>query len=70
MGIMQTNHNQVSASEAAQLLGVNKRTVHRRIVRGVFHHVTKFPGLRAPYILDRAEVLSHVVSEPAQDVKS
>jgi excisionase family DNA binding protein len=50
----------ISAAEAAQLLGVHTRTVRRWIVRGEFQTVTKFPGLRAPYILNRSEVLTRV----------
>lgn len=50
----------ISASEAATLLGVNSRTIRRRIERGDFQAVTKFPGLRSPYILNRDEVMNLV----------
>lgn len=55
---MKNNSPLISAAEAAVLLGVNTRTVQRWIVRGDFTTVTKFPGLRAPYILSRDEVMS------------
>ena len=67
---MQTNQNHISTAEAAELLGVDTTTVHRRIARGVYSKVTKFPGLRAPFILDREEVLSHLLDQPAQGEKS
>jgi DNA-directed RNA polymerase specialized sigma24 family protein len=55
---MNQTGDQISVTETAKLLGVNSRTVHRRIIRGEFQLVTKFDGLRGPYILNRQEVLS------------
>ena len=55
--------SQISVTETAKLLGVDSRTVHRRIIRGDFTLVTKFDGLRGPYILDRKEVLSLVATQ-------
>jgi IS30 family transposase len=57
---MNQTGNQISVTETAKLLGVNNRTVHRRIIRGEFKLVTKFDGLRGPYILNRQEIESHV----------
>jgi ABC-type arginine transport system permease subunit len=49
---------QIGVTETAQLLGVAKTTVLRRIIRGDFATVTKLPGLTASYILDRNEVMA------------
>jgi hypothetical protein len=57
---MNKTTNQISVAIAAKLLGVNNRTIHRRIIRGDFKLVTKFEGLRGPYILNRQEIQSLV----------
>ena len=60
----------IGVAEAAEILGVNSRTVHRRIIRGDFYCVAKLPGLRAPYILDRDEVLNYMESVSSRAAKS
>lgn len=49
--------NFISVAEAAQLLGLDKRTIHRRITGGQYSSVFKLPGIRGSYVLDRAEVV-------------
>jgi len=46
----------VTVAEAADLLQVNVRTVHRLIARGQLSGRKAFDGLRAPFLLDRSEV--------------
>lgn len=46
----------IPVSEAARLLGVHARTVHRLVTRGALRSVAKAPGLRGAYFLDRTEV--------------
>jgi len=48
----------ISVAEAAELLGLDKRTIHRRITGGQYQSVYKLPGIRGSYVLDRSEVLS------------
>jgi len=67
---MTNTTNQIGVTEAAQILGVHIRTVHRRINRGDFDLVTKLPGVRAPYILDRDEVTYHVGNKRTRIEKS
>jgi IS30 family transposase len=55
--------SQISVTETAKLLGVGNKTIHRRIIRGDFTTVSKFEGLRGPYILDRKEVLALAAPE-------
>jgi hypothetical protein len=52
--------DQISVIEAAKLLGINSRTIHRRITRGDFKLVTKFDGVRGTYVLNRQEIQSLV----------
>ena len=47
--------HKISATEAALILGRPPRAVHRMIQRGELR-ATKMPGLRAPYLIDRADV--------------
>lgn len=46
----------IGAGEAAEILNMDIRTVHRKIIDGEIPHVTKFPGLRGAYVLDKAEI--------------
>lgn len=46
----------VSVAEAAGLLRVHVRTIHRMIAKGDLSGEKAFEGLRAPFVLDRAEV--------------
>jgi hypothetical protein len=60
--MIKTNDH-IGVAEAAEMLGINSRTVHRRILRGDFKFITKLPGLRAPYILSRDEVLIQMAAK-------
>lgn len=55
---MENLTNEISVSEAAELLGTSPRQVARRIQRGEFVQVYKLPGIRGPYVLNRHEVES------------
>jgi excisionase family DNA binding protein len=46
----------IGVTEAAQLLGVDTRTIHRRILRGELTAEKLNGGLRAAYLLERSEV--------------
>lgn len=46
----------VTVAEAADLLHVNVRTIHRLIARGDLRGRKAFDGLRAPFLLDRADL--------------
>lgn len=46
----------IGAAEAAQILHMDLRTIHRQIDKGEIPHVAKLPGLRGAYVLDRAEI--------------
>lgn len=46
----------IGAAEAARILGVDVRTVHRRVERGEVPFIAKLDGYRGPYIFDRAAV--------------
>lgn len=50
------NEDLVSTSEAAAILGVDTRTVHRMVQSGRLPSQAKLPGLRGPYVLARADV--------------
>ena len=47
----------IGAGEAAEMLNMDIRTVHRKIIEGEIPYVTKLPGLRGAYVLDKAAVL-------------
>lgn len=55
---MDKKGNYISVAEAAELLGLDKRTIHRRIASGQYASVYKLPGIRGSYVLDRSEVIS------------
>lgn len=46
----------IGAAEAAGILHLDLRTVHRKIARGDIPFVAKLPGIRGSFVLDRAEV--------------
>ena len=46
----------IGTAEAMDVLGVSKDTLIRMIARGEIKKAHKMPGLRGPYILDRAEI--------------
>lgn len=46
----------IGVAEAARTLGYDVRTIHRKIKRGELHGTKVSAGLRAAYVLDRAEV--------------
>lgn len=46
----------VSTSEAAAILGVDTRTVHRMVHDGRLPTQTKFAGLRGAYVFSRVDV--------------
>ena len=46
----------IPLSEAARILGLSVRTMHRRIADGVVVPVSKLPGLRGAYIFDRSDI--------------
>jgi excisionase family DNA binding protein len=48
----------ISVAEAAELLRLDKRTIHRQISTGKFETVYKLPGLTGSYLLARQEVES------------
>ena len=50
------NEDLVSTSEAAVILGVDTRTVHRMVYDGRLPTQAKMPGLRGPYVLARVDV--------------
>ena len=49
------DRQKISAAEAALILGRPPKAVHRMIKRGELR-ASKMPGLRAPYLIDRADV--------------
>ncbi len=48
----------ISSREVAELLNVDTRTVQRRADNGDLPFVSKMPGLRGAYILDRNQIAS------------
>lgn len=48
----------IGAAEAAEMLNMDIRTVHRKIASGEIPHIGKLPGLRGSYILSKAAVES------------
>jgi excisionase family DNA binding protein len=46
----------LTVKAAAELLDVSTTTIHRRIEDGTLEPVRKIPGLRGPYLLNRADV--------------
>jgi hypothetical protein len=46
----------ITAAQAARILSTDVRTVHRLILRGKLTGVKAHSGLRAPYLIARAEV--------------
>lgn len=47
----------VGTAEAAELLGVSVRTIHRMTVKGLITPSIKFPGQTGGYLFERADVL-------------
>ena len=46
----------IGVAEAAELLGVDTRTIHRRILRGELQAEKLGVGLRAAYVLSRTDI--------------
>lgn len=53
-------------AQAARLLNVHPRTVHRLVVRGTLTPIAKAPGMRGAYLLDPAAV-AELAAERAKD---
>ncbi len=51
-----TKTSHVTTAEAARILGVSVRTVHRMVAAGTLTAPIKLPGLRGAYLLDATEV--------------
>lgn len=51
-----TDEAPMGTAEACELLDISKDTLIRMIARGEIKNAHKMPGLRGPYILDRAEI--------------
>ncbi len=48
--------SKITTAEAAQILGVSVRTVHRKADAGEIPHEMKLPGPRGAYVFDEATV--------------
>jgi DNA-binding transcriptional MerR regulator len=48
----------VGTAEAADLIGVSVRTIHRCVAKGNLHPITKLGGLRGAYLFHAADVLA------------
>lgn len=48
----------IGAGEAANILGITKPTLTRRIASGAFHALAKLDGPRGVYVFDRNDVES------------
>jgi excisionase family DNA binding protein len=59
-----TDDSPVGTAEACETLGVSKDTLIRMIARGEIS-AHKMPGLRGPYVIDRAELI-RVAAELAE----
>jgi excisionase family DNA binding protein len=46
----------ITVQEAADLLDVSTTTVHRKIEAGELTPAAKLPGIRGPFLLNRADV--------------
>lgn len=46
----------IGSAEAARILGVDVRTVHRRVERGELPALGKLDGYKGPYIFDRDRI--------------
>jgi hypothetical protein len=55
----------IGAAEAARILGVNVATIHRKIAAGDLHAVKAPGGIRAPYMLERSEIVQRARAEAA-----
>jgi len=53
---MRHSVSRIQAGEAAEILGVDRKTVHRLREQGVLHTVEKKDGPLGPYKFDEAEV--------------
>ena len=51
-----TNPEHLPTAEAARVLGVDVRTIHRWVEVGRITPALKYPGLRGPYLFTAAEV--------------
>jgi excisionase family DNA binding protein len=56
----------LTTAEAADQLGVSRRTLVRWITAGRIKPALKMPGIRGPYLLDR-QAVEQLVDELAQD---
>lgn len=46
----------IGVAEAAEIIGRDKRTVHRMVARGELEPASKLPGLRGAFVFRRADV--------------
>lgn len=46
----------IPLSEAAQILDLSVKTMHRRIASGAIRPAGKLPGLRGAYLFNRADI--------------
>lgn len=58
----------VGVAEAAEMTGLDRRTLHRKVERGELHAVSKLPGLRGAYIFNRADIDALLQPSPPSEV--
>lgn len=46
----------IGVAEAAAIVGVDRRTIHRMVQRGELATASKLPGLRGAYVFNRADI--------------
>ncbi|MFY2788503.1 helix-turn-helix domain-containing protein [Rhodococcus sp. MALMAid1271] len=58
MHVSKNEPTRISVAEAALTLGVDVRTIHRMIRRGQLRGNKVHEGLRAPFLVDKRDVVS------------
>lgn len=53
---MTQNSDLIGSKEAAELTGLDLRTIHRRVERGELPTAGKLPGLRGAYLFNRTDI--------------
>jgi predicted DNA-binding protein (UPF0251 family) len=48
----------IGTAEAADITGLDRRTLHRKVERGELKVVQKLPGLRGSYIFNRRDIIA------------